>query len=1423
MPGKRKRGTEKGEDGERSPTPTSSGPKKKKKELQYDPIFQQCTSDADFDQPSTSHCEDVDITEIIQELFKTIRNYTSEDGKLLCESFIRVPKRRTNPDYYEVVNQPMDMIKIQQKMKMDEYEEIEQLTADVELMVNNARAYYKKGSQEYIDATDLLDLYYEIRDELLVETLGDGGDLADPEEDEEGEDNIDIEQFSSKIASIVQQESAKLKGLQPEADEDSGYDPDDFEQLFATLVNAQDGERTISEPFHLLPYKTLYPNYYDVIEQPIDLKMIAKKVQDNEYRTPDDIDRDVTLMVSNAKTFNEPKSLIYKDALTLKKVFDTKKREIEHRKSNAKSSERLRTRGSTSAQKLSAQFAALEYPEPIDPTDIMEYEEDSGTETVMSEEENPMWHLFNAVKNYTTADGLKIIDPFCKLPSKRYYPDYYEEIKKPISVNNVQKKIKSGYYNSLDQLYTELNLVFENAKQYNADESIIFKNACLLQRAMREKKKELDKFGYKEMSIPELGIHFEFPMLKSYDEDHSVKKKKSTTPVEVEKKRGPPKKVFDLDELLRKRLWSLFKSVYDYADGQGRLLRQIFMYLPSKKDYPDYYKVITDPIDLSIIESKIKNNKYPSEYNLMSDMDLMFKNARHYNEEGSQVYSDAQTLEKALKAKWRIINQAAGTPKGSKSKMRKGPAPTSLVARLQDLYESIRDYQDVRGRTLSSPFMKVPAKTDYPDYYEVIKKPMDMSTISQKMIQKKYETIEDMVADFVQMFDNACKYNEPDSLIYKDALTLQRVCLEKKVELSDEFSNEVPDVRAALQEMMTNLFITTYNSQDEEGRCYSDSFSELPERDPGTDPNSEKPLTFDKIKRNLDRGRYRRLDRFQEDMFKVFERARAHSRSDSQLYEDAVEMQLFFIKQRDEICKNGEVLLTPALSYTEKNLNTVVESEKYAKSVAEQHEDANKPAEPDNKPDVSEAQGEDENSIKLKDQTYQVGDFVYIESRDSDVEPHIMCIEKIYTDNTNQKQIYGNWFNRPNETFHLATRKFLQKELLKSDVYASQDPNQIIGKCFVMPVREYFKLKPEGFADNDVYVCEFRYTARTRSFKKIKMWSVPRNEEVALVEREIPLQSIRVASVFADRDKDEIDDGDTSVIEKERHEVMMGNGTPNEEGNTMYEQLGTYSGMYKVGDCVYVKSDQIDKPTIYRIDKMWMDQTGDRQFYGPLFIRPCDIEHPPTRLFFKNEMFICGLEEKRRMADITGRCVVLGVKDYCSCRPTEIPEHDVYICESKYHEAEKNVRKLAKGLKKHSLSPRVTDDEVLFFRKHIIPAKEPSPLLVKASEDSMMYDGEESRDTFCTDVMPDVINTSMDSFSLSSHQEISTPKPPTKKAGDTDTQKKKVTVTSRRGEKVVRPRRTKVQTRFTRDACTLRPSLIRSDRIPHVVHVFIQV
>lgn len=50
---------------------------------------------------------------------------------------------RTDPEYYDVVTLPIDLLRIQHKLKSEDYEEIEQLTSDIELMVNNAKAFYK--------------------------------------------------------------------------------------------------------------------------------------------------------------------------------------------------------------------------------------------------------------------------------------------------------------------------------------------------------------------------------------------------------------------------------------------------------------------------------------------------------------------------------------------------------------------------------------------------------------------------------------------------------------------------------------------------------------------------------------------------------------------------------------------------------------------------------------------------------------------------------------------------------------------------------------------------------------------------------------------------------------------------------------------------------------------------------------------------------------------------------------------------------------------------------------------------------------------------------------------------------------------------------------------------------------------------------
>lgn len=49
----------------------------------------------------------------------------------------------------------------------------------------------------------------------------------------------------------------------------------------------------------------------------------------------------------------------------------------------------------------------------------------------------------------------------------------------------------------------------------------------------------------------------------------------------------------------------------------------MFMERPSKKLYPDYYKVIAEPIDMLTIEEKIKQEKYNSEDEILRDFKVL--------------------------------------------------------------------------------------------------------------------------------------------------------------------------------------------------------------------------------------------------------------------------------------------------------------------------------------------------------------------------------------------------------------------------------------------------------------------------------------------------------------------------------------------------------------------------------------------------------------------------------------------------------------------------------------------------------------------------------------------------------------------------------------------------------------------------------
>lgn len=249
-----------------------------------------------------------------------------------------------------------------------------------------------------------------------------------------------------------------------------------------------------------------------------------------------------------------------------------------------------------------ASLPRVDYESPLDPENELFLEE---------------WNI-PKINNYISymLDTLiethkNLVKDFIKLPSRKFHPQYYYKIEKPISIN----EIKSRDYETNDgnlAFLLDVELIAKNCVSYNEEDTLIVKNSEQVVNLI-----EAEVLKTKNMN-------------RNYLLNDSLKKRAT--------------KYLDLLlDCTDKDIEEAFNRPTKGVDSKMKICEP-FREMVNKDDLPEYYEIIQNPISLDVIATNITIGKYKQLYDFITDVQLVFLNARVYNDVNTLIYQDATRI-----------------------------------------------------------------------------------------------------------------------------------------------------------------------------------------------------------------------------------------------------------------------------------------------------------------------------------------------------------------------------------------------------------------------------------------------------------------------------------------------------------------------------------------------------------------------------------------------------------------------------------------------------------------------------------------------------------------------------------------------------------------------------------------------------------
>lgn len=271
----------------------------------------------------------------------------------------------------------------------------------------------------------------------------------------------------------------------------------------------------------------------------------------------------------------------------------------------------------------------------------------------------------NAMNLKDETTGEVISGPFLKLPPKKVYPDYYQLIENPISINEIRhtsvvkkrgvsiRDMVDGNGVTLDEFKQMWIQMSNNASSYNNPESLIVTDANVILNYVSNRVDSFKPYYLKFQSEakPEKGEKSEKSEKVKSNDAIITKSENSDLLSSID-----TSNTNDSDEDYTQDLIKVYKHLLSFKVSHHKNsipLSKVFLELPNKDDSSteDYYEIVTTPMCFNIVGENLDNGVYKNGSvgykNFVHDVNLIFDNALDVFGDG-QYYKSAIGLSKAF-------------------------------------------------------------------------------------------------------------------------------------------------------------------------------------------------------------------------------------------------------------------------------------------------------------------------------------------------------------------------------------------------------------------------------------------------------------------------------------------------------------------------------------------------------------------------------------------------------------------------------------------------------------------------------------------------------------------------------------------------------------------------------------------------------